>query len=209
MIIHDVDQNSPEWLKLRLGRPTASNFAKIVTPAQLKPSSSLVPYAHQLAAETYSNGLLDAWGGNADTERGNYLEEEAVNAYEIINGLTTEKVGFVTDDQGLYGCSPDRLVGDDGLLEIKCLNARDHVGYLVEFSKNETIETKHMIQAQGQLMVTERKWSDLFLYHPQLPSLTCRVEIDPETHEKLLVGILKVIEVRDQALRILKGEDDE
>ena len=179
MQIHnDIEQGSLEWHNLRAGIPTASCFEKILT-ATGKASTQGEAYANQLLAETMTGGAVESWEGNQWSKRGNELEPDAVLFYEMQMDVATEKVGFVTN-YGV-GCSPDRFVGDDGLLEIKCPSPQVHVKYLL---KNKMV-TEYIPQVQGQLYVTGRKWCDFMAYHPEMPPLIIRVERDEEYITKL------------------------
>jgi YqaJ-like viral recombinase domain len=108
--------------------------------------------------------------------RGMALEAEAVAFYEFERDLETVKVGFITNDTGTVGASPDRLVGPAGLLEIKVPNPSTHVAYLL----NRKIEQAYYPQVQGQLWIAEREWSDLLSYHPTMPPALIRVPRDEE-----------------------------
>jgi len=114
MIIHDVKQNSEEWYSLRLGRPTASNFSKIITSTGT-PSASASTLMNELLAEWYVGKTVDQWEGNDWTIRGNELEPEARKLYSFITGNDVEEVGFCTMKSILTGASPDGLVSDSGL----------------------------------------------------------------------------------------------
>ena len=183
MIVHEVEQNTDEWMTLRAGKPTASCFSKLITSTGAA-SKSMPAYAETLGGELYAGKPLDAWEGNKFTERGHETEPEAVLAYEMMKDTDTQQVGFVTDDLMQYGCSPDRIVGDDGLLEIKCL-PKLHIESLRYINKNDRIPTKFVAQCQGQLFITERKWCDLFFYHADLPTKIVRVYPD----EKIFAGL--------------------
>ena len=172
MIRCDVEQGSAGWLKLRLGIPTASCFDQIITNKTMKPSSSADAYAYRLIAEQILGCPLDG-ASSGFMERGTILEESAVDFYELQRGCDTEKVGFVLRDDRRVGCSPDRLVGGDGLLEIKCPSAAVHIGYLLG---DEGIG--YRAQTQGQLWLTGRAWVDTLSYNPGLPSALNRVERD-------------------------------
>ena len=179
MIVHDVEQGSEAWLKLRLGIPTASDFHKIVTPTG-KLSAQSKAYANRLIAESLLGYPLDSLDGLPCIERGKDLEAEAVRLYEFTTGNTADVVGFCTTDDGQIGASPDRLVGECGQLEIKCPSPQTHVGYL-----RDGIDTAYMPQIQGQMAVTGRKWCDFFSYHPSMPPVRVRVERDETYIEKL------------------------
>jgi hypothetical protein len=108
-------------------------------------------------------------------DRGSELEAEAVSYYEMQADCDTEKVGFIARADGRIGASPDRLVGDDGLLEIKVCKPATHVGYLL---KSGAAYEEHRIQTQGQLWVAEREWNDLLAYNPLLPPALYRAHRD-------------------------------
>lgn len=184
MKIIDCIQGSPEWLLARCGVPTASDFDRILTTTG-KLSKSRTGYLHKLAGEriagkpeeTYQNGAM---------QRGTIMEAEAREFYEITTGETIQKVGFCTGDDGLYGASPDGLIGEDGGIEIKCPMIGTHVSYLV----GRGLPTEYYQQVQGGLLITGRKWWDFISYYPGLKPLVVRVVPDAEyqaTLEKELV----------------------
>jgi len=210
MKIHDVEQGSPAWHTLRAGKPTASVFSKLVTGTG-KPSESLGPLARILAAEAFADQPeIDSWGGNSHTERGKELESRALFLYEFANDVDVKPVGFVTDDDELYGCSPDGLVGDDGMIEIKCLKAENHIEAILYCRKNNATAPKYRPQTQGQMMICGRAWCDSVFYHPNFPLLVIRNTPDIKMHETLKTGLAKVIAQRDEIVQILKeGTDDE
>ena len=176
MKAHNVQQGSPEWKALRIGIPTASNFSKILTPRTGKASSQAPAYMCQLIAESLLEVPLD--GDATDyMERGQQLEAEAVRYYEMARGMDTEAVGFCTLDDGSAGCSPDRLVGSDGGLEIKCPTPGVHVQYLLGL---EAVTDRYRAQVQGGLWITGRRWWDTLSYHPEMQPALIRVERDEE-----------------------------
>lgn len=169
MIIHDVEPGSVEWHKLRIGIPTASEFHHIVTPKG-KLSSSSVKYAHRLIAELLLNQSLDSIDGIAWIDRGKELEPEAIRMYEFETSTKTTKAGFVTTDDGMVGCSPDRIVGSVGGLEIKSPAPQTHVGYMLDH-----MDPHHIPQVQGCMFVTERDWWDWYAYNPYMPPVRKRI----------------------------------
>lgn len=106
--------------------------------------------------------------------RGTQMEDEAVSFYELQRNLETAEVGLITNDAGSIGASPDRLVGEDGLLEIKVPAEHTHVSYLLKKAVDQT----YYPQIQGQLWIAERKWVDILSYHPEMPPALIRVERD-------------------------------
>jgi len=168
MIALDLAQGSPEWLHARIGIPTASCFDKIITPAKLQFSKSSESYAWQLIAEQVLRAPMDDVS-SAFMERGTDMERRAVSFYELQRDMGTQPAGFCLRDDRRVGCSPDRFVGADGLLEIKVPSAKAHIGYLLD---EDGIGYK--AQCQGQLWVCEREWIDTLSYHPVLPSALVR-----------------------------------
>lgn len=174
MIRLDVEQGSQQWHDARIGIPTASAFEKIIAPKTMKPSASAVKYRARLLAEWLLGLSLDEVSDDV-MERGKQLEDEAVRWYEFETDSDTEKVGFILRDDGMVGCSPDRLVGTDGLVEIKCPLPHTHIGYLLD-----GVDDAYRCQVQGQLWITERQWCDFVSYHPDMPKVKIRIDRDEE-----------------------------
>jgi len=204
MIIHDFEQRSPEWYAARCGIPTASEFSKLIT-SKGEPSKTLNTYALTLAGEAFAGEPLEVWEGNQWTERGKELEGEAIHLYEFATESKVELVGFVTTDAQNAGCSPDGFVGNDGMVEIKCLKPENHIKAILYHQKNGTCPTDYVQQTQGQMLICERKWCDLIFYHPKLPMLTIRQEPDAKLWDALKGGIKDVIAERDRVLAALRA----
>lgn len=204
MIVHECDQGGDQWIALRAGKPTASCFDKIITSTG-DPSKSQAGYAITLAGELYAGKPLDSWDGNSYTERGKLLEDEARKMYAFINDVEPVQVGFVTDDDQSYGCSPDSLVGDDGLLEIKCLKAENHIKAILYYRKNKKCPPDYIQQTQGQMMICQRSWCDLFFYHPDLPKLVIRQNSDEKLFNALKDNMTKLLAIRDEIYLELKA----
>jgi len=200
---HEHEQNTPEWMAARLGLPTASMASSLLTPAKLAPSESVTPYANQLAADLFAGFALDAWGGNDDTERGHELESVAADYYSFVRDIDVIKCGFFTDDKATFGASPDRLIGDTGLLEIKNQKAAGHVKTLLAYTKKKEIPKDYKIQPQMQMMATEREWVDIVLHHPDLPKSIIRIDRDDKICKLLEKQITVVNQIRDDALGVL------
>lgn len=179
MIRVDVKQGSPEWIQARLGLPTASQFHRLITPKTMKPSSAADGYLRELLAEQ----MLGESVSDASSEfmvRGTSLEASAVQFYQLQRDVDVETVGLLLRDDRKVGCSPDRLVGEDGGLEIKCPSAAVHVGYMLD-----GFDAEHRCQVQGCLWITGRQWWDLLSYNPFLPPVLVRMERDEEFIGKL------------------------
>lgn len=168
MIRFTMDQGSAAWLQIRLGIPTASRFSEILTPKTMKFSQSAEKYAWQLLAEQITGQAVDDATSGFLT-RGNAMEQKAILWYEMQKDVDTEEVGFIMRDDRRSGCSPDRFVGANGILEVKSPKVTNHIGYLLD---DEGID--YRCQRQGQLWVAEREWSDGLSFCPGLPNSLVR-----------------------------------
>lgn len=119
--------------------------------------------------ESYSNHHM---------ERGKVMEEEAADLYAMLNG-GGDRIGFIRN--GDKGCSPDLIVGDDGLVEIKSKLPHIHLAALFD----DKVPSEHIAQVQGQLWVAEREWCDFMSYWPGLRPFIKRVYRDEEYIKKL------------------------
>lgn len=180
MKIHDVTQGTEEWLKLRLGKFTASSAQAIANNGK-----GLETVVFEKVAEILTGKEKEAYT-NGDIERGHQLEEMARSAYELEKGTPVKKVGFIEIDE-YRGCSPDGLVGEDGLVEIKCKNDVNFVRMLIE----PKIDPEHHWQMQMQLFLTGRSWCDYVVFNPNFPKsiIVVRVERDKDAIAKLNLGL--------------------
>lgn len=199
MIILDCEQGSAEWFAARLGIPTASRFDEIITEKKMEFSKSSSKYMYQLLAEQHLGVALDN-GTFGFMQRGSLQEKHAVDFYELKKDCDTEKVGFVLRDDRKVGCSPDRFVGENGLLEIKAPAAQTHVGYLLD---DQGIGYK--AQVQGQLWLCEREWIDTISYNPEMPSALVRQTRDEVFISNLASAVDRFLEMMyDAKLRLQK-----
>ena len=196
MIIDDAPQGTPEWFSARCGIPSASNFDKIVTSTGV-PSKQAQKYLYQLAAERVT-GRAEEGYTNAAMERGKETEQEARNLYEVLNDVQIQQVGVCFPDERKRFCaSPDGLVGDDGLIEIKCPLAYASVGYLLD----KTLPVDYVQQVQGQLLVTGRKWVDFLSYYPGLKPMIVRVDRDEKFISLLSEALERFVEELENVVR--------
>lgn len=203
MIIHDLEQGSEAWLNLRAGMPTGTGAKRLVTSTgQL--SKSMSDYAIELAGDMFAGKPLDQFEGNQWTDRGIELEDSARSLYELVKDCEVKEVGFCTDDNDLYGMSPDGLVNDDGLAEFKCLKATNHIKARLYYLKHNKPEPDYIPQVQMQLFVSGRDWCDLVYFHPDLPELIIRIEADKDFHKVLEQQLHAVIKERDNIIKLLK-----
>lgn len=190
----NLTQGTEEWFRVRCGRPTASNFSRIIT-AGGKDSGQWYDYVVELCAECIKPDDI-GFTGNRHTDRGNELEPEARAEFSRLMGLDVEQVGFVTRQDGIVGCSPDGLIlsrpkedgdGPESLakcamagLELKCPLAKNHAGYLLEGK----LPDQYRAQVHGSMAVTGLRWWYFMSYCPGLAPFILRVERDEFT-EKL------------------------
>jgi len=179
MEICNCEQLSPEWWKIRAKRMTASQAQAISAQG-----AGLKTYIEKIMQEYYSNAEPDNFS-NYHTDRGLDLENSAAMVYCFEKNVIVKKVGFIT--MGDYvGCSPDLLVGDDGLVEIKAHADKAHFSLLL----GNDFESKYRWQAQCQMLITGRKYCDLVSYNPNFNKYLVikRQEPDQEKFDKLLKG---------------------
>jgi len=202
MVIHDVEQGTDEWFKLRAGIPTGSEFGKLVTGTGAL-SKSIDEFAKTLACEKHNQGPVDPFHGTKWTTAGKEDEDDAAEHYAIMSELPVTKVGFVTDDDITHGASPDRLVGDDGMLELKRLKGSELVDMAYYVKKWNKLAPKYVPQTQGQMMVCERKWCDVMFYNPATPPVIVRVYPIPDIAIALRSQIRVVNRMRDKIIEDL------
>lgn len=202
MKLIDCVQGSPEWVKARVGVATASAFSCLLTPAKGDYSAQASCYEDLIVAELLTGESQEEFGGTFHTERGKELEPEAVAYYEMERSLDVAHGQFCLSDCGTYGASPDGFAGDEGLIEIKCLGGKAHVGVLLDPDK----AVKHRPQIQGQLLVTGRKWVDNLFYHPKMPSVIIRVERDEEFIAKLEGALDQFAKNVQEKIKRIRGE---
>ena len=160
-----IVQGSDEWKALRLGKVTASRVADIVAKTKSGYSTSRANYAAQLIAERLTGTPAETFT-NAAMQHGTETEPEARAAYEFYQGVTVEEVAFIPHPQiDQAGCSPDGLVGEAGLVEIKCPNTATHLDTLIGLPVPAKFET----QMQFQMACTGRSYCDFVSYDPRMP----------------------------------------
>lgn len=170
VVIYDCEQNSPEWLEARRGIPTASKFSDVMAKGQ---GITRKKYLHTLAGEILTGERQEGYT-NAHMERGHAMEEDARTMYAFMHDADPVLVGFMR--RGRAGASPDALIGDDGLLEIK--SKLPHLQLDCLERKDGSLPPEHKTQVQGQLWVANRDWCDFVSYWPKMPLFYVRVYRD-------------------------------
>ena len=179
----DCEQGSDEWKALRLGLATASVFGQVMADGRNgEPSKTRTKLLYQLAGEILSGQPAETYENDA-IRRGRVMEAEALENYSFTRGVQLERVGFVRrtvrnplGEDLVVGASPDALVGEDGMVEVK--TARPDL--IVELVESGRFPSEHKHQVHGGLWVTGRRWCDLKVFYSGMPvSPTFRIERDP------------------------------
>jgi putative phage-type endonuclease len=199
-----IEQGSPEWKAMRLGKVTASRIADLTARTKTGFSTSRSNYMAELIAERLTGAASEGFA-NAAMKHGTETEPEALAAYEFLTNTEIERVAFVEHpDIAMSGASPDGLVGPDGLVEAKCPLTATHLDTLL----GAPIAEKYVKQMQWQMASTGRKWCDWVSYDPRLPEAmrlhVARVNRDDamiRALEKEVVAFLAEIDEKVAALR--------
>lgn len=201
----DLDQGSAEWLAARAGMITASRIADLMAKTKTGESASRGNYRAQLVAERLTGKPQDSFS-NAAMQWGTEQEPMARSAYEILRGEMIEQVGFVPHPEiDKSGASPDGLIGNDGLIEIKCPNTATHIEYAVSGKP----PTKYLLQMLWQMECTGRKWCDFVSYDPRMPPdmqlFIVRINRDDERINEIKTEVIKLnSEIADQINKLGK-----
>lgn len=177
MIFYPLEHRSEEWHAKRRGMPTASQFGRIITPSG-KPSSQAPLYEAELIAERIFDAPMRRDVSNIPAVRhGIETEREAAEVLSAVLGVELEPGGFMTDESGRVGCSPDRLIYHGNrheLVEIKCpYEIPNHVRNLL-FGPNDD----YRAQIQGQLLISGYDRAHFLSYHPKCPPKYVPIERD-------------------------------
>lgn len=168
-----MEQRSTEWFAERLGKVTASRIADVCTRTKMGWGAGRKNYMAELVAERLSGSRLEGFT-NAAMQWGTDMEPEARTAYEFYRNASVAEMGFAPHPTiADTGASPDGLVSEDGLVEIKCPNTATHIETLLGASLPE----KYLLQMQWQMACTGRQWCDFVSYDPRLPE-SMRLHVD-------------------------------
>jgi putative phage-type endonuclease len=192
----DVQQNSPEWDAHRLGKFTASMFGDLFathTTATYRNAIRKVAFEKVTgeSPESFTNEYM---------QRGHEIELLAREAYQQANMVEVSNGGFFELDEWT-GCSPDGLVGENGLVEIKSPKFSTMIDYIMD----NKLPSIYRHQIQGQLFVTGRQWVDFYAYHPKLKSVTLRIERDENLINEIQLQLKSSILEVQRIISIIKA----
>ena len=160
-----MEQRTPEWFAHRAGRVTASRIADVMAKTKTGPSAARKNYVADLVAERLTGEAREGFS-NAAMQWGTDMEPQARAAYEFLHDASVQEVGFIDHPTlAMAGCSPDGLVGENGMVEIKCPNTATHIDTLL----SGNIAGKYLKQMQFQMACSGRAWCDFVSYDPRLP----------------------------------------
>jgi len=166
-MIEMMEQGTEEWFTIRIGKVTASRVADVIAKTKTGYSATRDNYMAQLICERLT-GLKGESFTNAAMQHGTDTEPLARAAYEALKDVLVDEVGFVPHPTiEMAGASPDGLVGDDGLLEIKCPNTATHIETLI----SKVVPGKYNTQMQFQMACTGRQWCDFVSFDNRLPEM--------------------------------------
>lgn len=202
MIIHNCEQGSEAWKQVRIGKITASRFAHVIAKGKgSEPSKTRLSYLYEIASEIMTGQAADSYT-NPAMEHGTLTEPQARLEYEDREGVPVEQLGFV-EYSDRVGASPDGIVGENGLLEIKCPKTSTQIQRVLD----GVFPTEYMAQVQGQLWVCEKEWCDFVSFDPRIagPSsyFKIRVQRDDDYIAKLQTGVVLFIEDLNKVLERL------
>ena len=199
------DQRTDDWYKERLGKATASRFKDIMTKVKSGESASRKNYRAELVAERLTGEKADGYTSK-EMQHGIDYEDAAKLAYWLETKNVVIDNGFFVHDTLQAGASPDGLIGDDGIIEIKCPNTATHIQTLI----SQKVPSQYYWQIMGQLWITGRKWVDFVSYDPRLPSANRlfikRVERNQQDIDRLAEEVAKFLQELDKEEQFLRNE---
>lgn len=191
--MNNIIQGTDEWKQLRAGKVTASRIADVMATIKSGESAARKNYRTQLICERLTGKVEDTFT-NSHMERGTALEPFARDAYELQTGSIVDQVAFVDHPTVVMsGASPDGLVGNNGLIEIKCPTPANHVEYLL----GKEPPSKYKPQMTWQIACTQREWVDFVSYCPEMPEhlqlFVVRFVPDPEYLANVTQEVIKFL----------------
>ena len=208
------EQGTESWFANRLGKVTASRLADVLAKTQTGYSASRANYMTQLVLERITQTRAESYS-NAAMQWGTDQEPFARAAYEAHTGQMVEEVGFMPHPEiDASGASPDGLVGDCGMVEIKCPSSSTALEvWLTHSQGGNPVDAKYYAQMQWQMRCANRQWCDYVVFDPRMPGkaqlFICRVERNADwlkTAEDEIVKFLAELDAKVVALKSIIGE---
>ena len=191
---HQIDQNTDEWLQLRTGFITTSNFSTIMANNGKAFGSPAVQYAQKVAIESRTKRNIETFK-NDWMQRGNDLEDDARRMYSELNFVDVKPGGFMEFKE--FGSSSDGLT-DPGMIEIKCPKYSTHMERIMKGGPDRS----YLWQIRGQMWIYDRPWCDFVSYCPDFPAdkqlYVSRIERDAEPEDMMIVRLKEFIKLVDE-----------
>jgi len=204
-MIEMMEQGTDAWFEARIGKVTASRVADVIAKTKTGYSATRDNYMAQLVCERLTKQKAEGFT-NAAMQHGTETEPLARLSYEVAQNVLVDEVGFVPHPSiEMAGASPDGLVNDDGLIEIKCPNTATHIETLL----SQTVPGKYNTQMQFQMACTGRKWCDFVSFDNRLPHelqlFVKRVPRDDEFIKQIEAEIVQFLaELDDKITKLMK-----
>lgn len=199
-----ADQRTDDWYDARLGRATASRFKDVMTTIRSGEAAAVKNYRAELVAERLTGKPAESFTTQA-MQHGIDSEPVARLEYQLFTGRNVTECGFFKHNELEAGASPDGLIGEDGLLEIKCPNTASHIETLIK----RAVPSQYFWQVMGQLWITGRKWCDFVSFDDRLPDnaqlFITRVERDEAAIEQLSETVKSFLASVDQEVSFIKN----
>ena len=198
-----MEQRSNEWFKARLGKVTASNLSNVIAMTKSGESAYRKNYRHQLVTERLTGEVTQIYVNQA-MQHGIDTEDEARDFY-VFKHANVDEVGFIDHPTiDMAGASPDGLVGDDGLIEIKCRQPQNHTETLI----SHQIPNNYKLQMFWQMACTGRRWCDYVSYCPSFPEelkmVVIRLEWNDEQIKLLEEEVIKFLTQVEDTVKFIK-----
>jgi len=200
-VLTDIEQGSDAWLACRLGIVTCSELDVLLVNGKGQAGFGVAAFSYmdQLIGERITGEAAELSFSTRATERGHMLEGVARGLYEAREEVSTQQVGIILN-HGI-GYSPDALVGDDGLTEIKTKLPKFQVGVILAGE----VPKEHVTQCQSGLWVSEREWIDFISYWPGMPLFIKRAYRDEEMIRKMAERVSTFYEILDERMERVMG----
>lgn len=201
-IITNIDQGSEEWHALRYGWITASRFKDVASNGRSgAESKTRKAYMLHLAAECLTDMRVETFT-NEYMEWGTQTEPQARSMYELETGNEVYQVAFIRHGTLKAGCSPDGLIGDNGMIEIKCPKSTTQI----ETYLSGKMPSQHKAQVQGQLWVSGREWCDFVSFDPRINGAASYFCARVERDEDYIAELSQKVEAFERELTELIGK---
>lgn len=203
---HDVDQRSDEWRALRLGRLTASRAGDMLASIKSGEAAARRNLRVQLMLERITGRSHERNVQTGPMLDGIEREADAVAKYEELTGVLIHPVGFVSSDDYMAGCSPDGVIGEFGLVSVKCPTPAIHLEYL----RSSKVPSDYLAQIQHEFWLTGRSWCDFLSFQPDFPESlqtklvrVLRVDAEVKEYERKALAFLAEVDVEEQSVRTM------